>query len=61
MVTERIVAGIGVIALLVMLVGLCASKYPLPWYVKAARTGGAIVMLFALGSTALLLMLGSLH
>jgi hypothetical protein len=59
--SERVLAVVGIIGLLVMLGGLWAPIYPRPWYVKAARTGGAIVTLVALGLTVLLFILTSVR
>ncbi len=59
--SERVLAVIGMFGLLVMFGGLWAPSYPRHWYVKAARTGGAIVTLVALGLTALLLVLTSIR
>jgi hypothetical protein len=57
MAIERVLAAVGMFALLAMLVGRCAAQYPRPWYVKAARTGGAIVTLFSFVTIAFLLTL----
>ena len=57
MAIERVLAAVGMFALVVMLVGRCAPEYPRPWYVSAARTGGAIVTLFTFVTTAFLVTL----
>ncbi len=59
--SERVLGVVGMLGLLVMLGGLWAPAYPRPWYVKAARTGGAIVTLVALVLTALLFVLTSIR